>query len=384
VAGKERDGRRDFAAISRRIALVLARICEDIFMKPEWKEFLVDAGAEFAADGLRVESYGNPERELSAALGGTVLCDLNHLGLIAAYGEEARDFLHNQFTNDVRQVDETHSQLNAYCSAKGRMLAIFRLFQRGEAFYLQLPQALLEATLKRLRMFVLRAKVTLEDADDALVRFGLAGSHAEEYLRGALGAVPEEVDGTLQQGNASVIRLPGEHPRFAIYAPLDEARELWNKLNVDAAPVGAEAWDLLEVLAGVPSVQAETVESFVPQMVNLQLVGGVSFRKGCYPGQEIVARMQYLGKLKRRMYLVQIEAETPPAPGTELFAPNSASGQGAGRVLLAARHPDGGCVALVVSEISSAEEDALHLGGSSDGPPLQLRELPYPLDEAGK
>ena len=351
-------------------------------MKPEWKAFLTDAGAEFD-DGL-VAHYGNAERERRVVTSGDVICDLSHTGLIAAHGDEAAAFLQGQFSNDVLHVDSGTSQMNSYCTPKGRMLANFRLFMRGESYYLRLHRALVEPVLKRLHMFVLRSRATLEDADDALVRLGLSGPRAVEELMEALGTPPETDNTVVHQGDITVIRVPGPHPRFECYGELEPMMRLYEKLNVRCAPVGAGPWALLDILAGIPTITPATSEAFVPQMANMQLIGGVSFKKGCYPGQEVVARMHYLGKLKRRMYRVSIDTDDPPPPGTEVLGAATGSGeapQAAGQIVDAQLHPDGNVAALAVLQIAAAEAGGLRLAGDA-GPDVTLETLPYPFDMA--
>jgi len=351
-------------------------------MKPEWKDFLTDAGAEF--DDGHVAHFGNEERERRVVVSGDVICDLSHQGVIVAYGDEAGGFLQGQFSNDVLSLDDTRSQFNSFCTPKGRMLANFRLFLRGESYYLRMPRAMVEPVLKRLRMFVLRSKVTLEDADDALVRIGLSGPRAVEELTSALGAAPESVDAVTQVGEITAIRVPGPHPRFELYGELAPMKQLWDKLNVRCAPVGAARWALLDIMAGIPTVTPATSEAFVPQMANMQLIGGVSFKKGCYPGQEVVARMHYLGKLKRRMYRVSIDTDQPPAPGTEILGASSSEAEedsAAGRIVDAQLHPDGKVMALAVLQIATAEAGGLHLAGDK-GPAVNLETLPYPFELA--
>jgi tRNA-modifying protein YgfZ len=352
-------------------------------MKPEWKAFLADAGAEFGDDDV-VAHYGNEELERQVVTSGDVICDLSHMGLIGAYGDEAAAFLQGQFSNDVLKLDKGTSQLNSYCTPKGRMLANFRLFLRGENYYLRLARTMVEPTLKRLRMFVLRSRVTLEDADDALVRFGLSGPRAAEELAAAVGGVPEAVDSVIHINGVTAIRVPGPHPRFELYGELESMRRLWEVLNVRCAPVGAGPWALLDILAGIPTVTPATSEAFVPQMANMQLIGGVSFKKGCYPGQEVVARMHYLGKLKRRMYRVSIDTDEPPPPGTEILGAAGGEGeedQATGRIVDAQRHPDGKVAALAVLQIAAAEAGGLHLAGDPS-PAVTLQALPYPFDMA--
>jgi folate-binding protein YgfZ len=346
-------------------------------MKNQWKNFLADdAGAEFSNDVA--EHYGNPEREREVAVTGLVFADLGHLGVISVHGRDAATFLHGQLSNDVTAVNEGHSQLGAYCTPKGRILGLCRLFRRGDAFYLRLPLEIIEEFLQRLRRYVLRAEVTLEDATDNFIRIGVTGKDAATELSSALGALPAQPGDVVHTRDLSVLRVPGTHPRFEVYAlSFDEVKRLWDTLNVRGAPVGRAAWQLTEILAGLPNVYAPTVELFIPQMLNLQLIDGVSFRKGCYPGQEIVARTQHLGTLKRRMYLGRIATDAAPMPGDPLYT-GADSGQAAGQIVDAQPHPDGGYAALAVLQIGAAEAGDLHLG-SSDGPSLALDALPYPF-----
>jgi folate-binding protein YgfZ len=264
------------------------------------------------------------------------------------------------------------------------MLANFRLFRQGDSHYLRMPRAMVEPVLKRLRMFVLRSRVTLEDADDALVRFGLSGPRAEQELHSALGNAPTALDDVIHQGDITAIRVPGPHPRFELYGELEPMRQLWDKLNVRCAPVGAGRWALLDILAGIPNIMPATSEAFVPQMANMQLIGGVSFKKGCYPGQEVVARMHYLGKLKRRMYRVSIDTDQPPAPGTEILGATGGEAeedQAAGLIVDAQLHPDGKVMALAVLQIAAAEAGGLRLSGEKN-PAVTLEALPYSFEMA--
>ena len=343
-------------------------------MKTDWKAFLDDAGAEFEAD--RVIHFGNPRREQEVALSGLVFCDLSHLSVIAVHGADAESFLQSQFSNDISQVTDTSTLLNAYCTPKGRMLGLMRVFRQGVTWYLRLPEDTAEAVMQRLRMYVMRADVTIEDVSDNFLRIGISGEHAAEELGTTLNAVPAEADQVTHTAYITLLHVAGVQPRFEAFISAHEAaRKLWDTLNVRGAPVGESAWRLLEILAGLPTVFAATSELFVPQMANLQLVNGVSFKKGCYPGQEIVARMQYLGTLKRRMYLGRIATDEPAFPGGELFT-EADSEQVVGRLVDAQPHPDGGQAALAVIQITAAEASDLHLG-SSEGAAFTLGTLPY-------
>ena len=303
------------------------------------------------------------------------LTDLTHLGLIRASGDDVRTFLQGQLTSDIRAVSAQQVQMSSYCSPKGRMLGSFLVFQRGEDLYLQMPSERLEPLLKRLRMFVLRSKVTLEDVSGSLARFGISGDCATDLLPFA----PEAVNASQTRDGITIIRLPGDRPRFEVVGPEQALASLWTQASVQAQQTDRGFWTLMDIRAGMPTVFETTAEAFVPQMANLQLVGGVSFTKGCYTGQEVVARMQYLGKLKRRMYRAHVDASDMPTPGTEIYSPSSESGQGAGRVVDAAASPDGGFEVLVVLQISSVEAADIRLV-DADGPTLMLLDLPYAFE----
>ena len=344
-------------------------------MQSEWRTLLVKYQANITES--TVNDFGQPEQERTAVTG-NIICDLSHYGLISAEGTDAPSFLQGQFSNDVRLVSAETSQLNAYCSPKGRILASFRLFFYQDKYYLELPHSLLEQTIKRLRMFVMRSQVTLVDASDSLVRMGLAGPDSEQYISELALTCPAEVDGASQTGNVLVLRIPGPGARFEIHGPQGELIPLWEQLASKTTPVGARTWSLLDIRAGLPVIQSQTVESFVPQMVNLELINGVSFKKGCYPGQEIVARMQYLGKLKKRMYRAHVAGTDPIQPGDALYSGSSDNTQSIGNIVNAELAPAGGYDVLAVIQITEVEHGQIRLG-DKNGTMLEINELPYSL-----
>jgi folate-binding protein YgfZ len=348
---------------------------EALTVNDTWKSFIQHQGA--VLEGERVQHFGNAAQERHAAAQGNVLSDLSDFALIRARSDEAQNFLNGQLSNDIRLLDAAHSQLASWCSPKGRMLVIFRLFRRGSDYLLQLPTALQENILKRLRMFVLRAKMTLENPEAELVSLGLSGPDAEKMLRDTVGFAPNRDNGCETRGEMTVISLPGPHPRFQIVAPPPAVMKLWDGFKSKAVPVGPPVWAWLDIMAGIPTVLPQTSEEFVPQMANLETVGGVNFKKGCYPGQEIVARMQYLGKLKQRMYRAHVEAEVAPRPGATIYAPDF-PGQSVGTVVDAQPAPEDGYDLLAVIQISSATAGELHFGNAT-GPRLMLQSLPYSL-----
>jgi len=290
---------------------------------------------------------------------------LPHLGIIRVEGDDAATFLQGQLTQDFVLLSAAEARLAAYCTAKGRMLASFVGIKRGPGdIVLVCSRDVLAATLKRLSMFVLRAKAKLRDATGEFDLYGLAGQAAQEAAPGL-----QEPWSRVEAGHASVVRL---------YPADGQPRSLWLAPAGEAAPGGpaldAAVWLWGEVRSGVATVTTPIVEAFVPQMLNYESAGGVNFKKGCYPGQEVVARSQFRGTLKRRAYL----AHSPAAlqAGQEIFQESDAT-QPCGLVAQAAAAPTGGWDAIVSIQISAAD-GALKADGP-EGAALGLQPAPYPL-----
>lgn len=291
---------------------------------------------------------------------------LSRLGAIRVQGADAAKFLHGQLTQDFALLGLSEARLAAFCSAKGRMLASFVGFKREhDDVLLVCRRDLLPPTLKRLGMFVLRAQARLSDASDSFQIWGLAGAQVPAVL-------PDAVWSKADTDGAQVVRLPA-----AAGAP----RALWvapGEQPVPFAPTLGEAqWDWLEVMSGVATLSQPVVEAFVPQMLNYESVGGVNFKKGCYPGQEIVARSQFRGTIKRRAYLVHGDA--PLEAGQPVFHDSDAE-QPCGTVAAAGERPTGGWDAIVSMQTSAAASGRLSAGSATE-PGLQLLPLPYPLLE---
>ena len=232
-------------------------------------------------------------------------------------------------------------------------------------------------------MFILMSKVSMRDAGNALVRIGVSGPKADEQLNNVISNLPKKVDDMTQANGYTVIKCAGSLPRYEIYGELEPVKTLWGQLDVNAAPVGAGCWETLDITAGIPTIYPQTTEAFVPQMTNMQVINGVSFQKGCYTGQEIVARMQYLGKLKRRMFRIHIETSKVVNAGDKLFSKDSTSGQGPGQIVNAQMDSDGGYTALAVINISDTESDNLQLY-DENGPKVTIQTLPYSIEDNEK
>ena len=342
-------------------------------MIDSWKTHLASQGAVF--DGNTVLNFGDAARERAAAASDTIVADLSQLGVVAFSGEETATFLQGQLTNDIRALHLDSAQWNGYCSPKGRLLGNFLMWRQGDDTCLQMSGDILPSVQKRLSMFILRAKVKARDASDETVRLVVAGPAASAAVQAAMGVLPAGTMKTTLSESGLIVRV-GED-KFVLSVAPDSAPTVWQTLVRHAIPVGAPVWDWLRLNAGIPMIVAATQEQFVPQMVNYEAIGGVSFQKGCYPGQEIVARSQYLGKLKRRMFLAHVDAEA--APGDSLFSADI-EGQATGTVVNAAPAPSGGFDLLAVAQIESANTQTLHLK-AADGAALALKPLPYALPE---
>jgi folate-binding protein YgfZ len=308
-------------------------------------------------------------------------------GLIALTGADSAGFLHNQLTNDVEHLGQDDVRLAGYCTPKGRLQATFLMWRNEESIFLQLPREIQPPLQKRLSMFVLRAKTKLSDATDApatQVVLGLGGGMAEAVLQTWFEPLPDKPYTKVEHALGTLLRLADAFgaPRYLWLTSADIAATvapvLADKLNVG----GNEAWRLAEIHAGVPQITAGTQEQFVPQMINFELLGGVNFKKGCYPGQEIVARSQYLGKLKRRTALVRLAGAA--APGAEVFAESDPS-QPCGMVVNAAPNGLGGTDALVEMKLEALEQGTARASavrlGSADGVALEFLPMPYVLDK---
>jgi len=338
-----------------------------------WKNFLQSQGA--VIENATVLHYSDPFAERAASVNGTIVADLSQLGVIAFHGDETVPFLQGQLTNDLRSLHADSAQWNGYCSPKGRLLGNFLVWRQGADYCLQLSGDILPGLLKRLSMFILRAKVQGRDASDETVRLVVAGTQALASVTAAMGAVPQSSMHSVATAAGQVIRVGDD--KFVLSIAPELAPAVWQMLRQSATPVGAPVWDWLRLNAGIPMIVAATQEQFVPQMVNLEVIGGVSFQKGCYPGQEIVARSQYLGKLKRRMFLAHVDGEA--APGDNLYSADI-EGQATGTVVNAAPAPTGGYDVLAVAQVESASTQTLHLK-AADGAALILKPLPYALPE---
>jgi folate-binding protein YgfZ len=300
------------------------------------------------------------------------IASLPHLGIIRVVGSDAASFLHNQLTNDVLLMKDNECRLAAFCNAKGRMQASFVVYKScADEVLMICRHDLIALTIKRLSMFVMRAKAKLSDATDEFQLLGLAGDVVAQVLCGASSA-----DALTSAPWQRCVAKDADV--LTLYPALGQNRAFWLASKDVPAPVGpalsAEQWQIGEVMSGIAWVELATFEAFVPQMLNYESVEGVNFKKGCYPGQEIVARSQFRGTLKRRAFIAQ--SSVAMVAGQDVFSSLDAT-QPCGLVAQSASVGDSH-LAVLELQLSATENSSLHLG-AADGPTLNLLPLPYAL-----
>ena len=299
-------------------------------------------------------------------------CTLSHEGVLAVRGVDASKFLQGQLTCNFNYLSEDRSSLGARCTQKGRMQSSFRVVFEGDGCLLAMARELIEPQLLDLRKYAVFSKSKLTDESAAWVRFGVQDGDGALVSLGL--DLAQETDSVSRANDLIAIRV--SPARSELWVRAEQADSIQSRLASQLDAGSLNDWLLGQIQAGIGQVFIETREEFIPQMINLQAVGGVSFKKGCYTGQEIVARMQYLGKLKRRLYRLSMQGDEMPAPGAALFS--SAHTSSSGNVVIAARSEQG-IELLAVLQADAAESGDVHLG-AADGPSLQLCELPYTLD----
>lgn len=320
---------------------------------------------------LQTSAIDHPLNDISPSTANeTVLCDLSHLGLLQLQGNDAFTFLQGQVTNDVKQLSNHLAHYSGYCTPKGRLLALFLAFSHHNQLYLQMPGELVESIAKRLKMYVMRSKVEIQNVSDTFIKIGLNGTKAVELLGSVFAEVPQNDYGVVVLENGTLLKLPGSQPRFEILCDIAHAPAIWNALLAQAKPVAAAHWEWLEIQAGIPDVVINTQEEFVPQMLNLDLIGGINFKKGCYTGQEIVARTHYLGTVKRRTYLAHLNATEVPLAGDDVI---NSMNETVGKIVRSAASPNGGCDVLAEIRLESLDAGELRVNDTK----IEIQELPY-------
>jgi len=345
-------------------------------MNNDWKNYLLQNGAEQDAEGLFI--FDNTYSDTGPTESSDIICDLSHFSTVVVAGADATEVIQGQFTNDVNKIDEDHSQISAFCNNKGRMLANFRLFKNQQNYFLSVRSDIVESSIEHLQKYVLRAEVAIQDISEQLVHIGISGDNTETLLSPFIDNLSTDIDSVSYNDNYIAIRIAGKTPRYEIFCSQEHARALWENLSEKTGVANSTYWDYLNIKNGLPFIDSKTRGEFVPQMVNMELINGISFEKGCYTGQEIVARTHYLGKQKRRTYRIKIISDTKPKAGEQLATDTSTENQYTGTLTTVYQTAEKEYEALAVIQIKSAESEKLKL--KDNGAVITILELPYPLE----
>lgn len=344
-----------------------------------WHQFLAQQGGHFDRDV--VISFGETAADYTTLGTTTTLTDLGDQGLLSLSGVQSTKFLQGQVTCDVNALKGSTSILGAICNLKGRVTASFRLIQprpnagEAECILMLMHRELVPSTLATLSKYAVFSKTSLLDHSGDYRQFGVAGPDPSTALATLFTEIPVATDHIVQGDLATLIRVDAE--RFIVLVPQVNAEAVWRKLAANATLAGLPFWQLLNVRAGVAVIEPDISGGFVPQMLNYQALGAVSFKKGCYTGQEIVARMQYLGKLKRRLYRLAADSIKVCHPGVAITLVDSE--QEVGQVVFAAQADVTTQEILAVLTQEAAQQRQLAIAGTPIS--VTLLPLPYSLDK---
>lgn len=326
------------------------------------------------ADGETTEicaGFAEPGEESRAVAHVDVIAPLADMAVIRVADVDAEAFLAAQLTSDVGALGTQRTRFGAWCSAQGRVLALFRVIRLPDEFLLLLPAEIAETIVTRLRRYILRARVTIDIS--GLLAAGISGAAAIADLFSVI-ACPADSEQVVSAAGLTALRFPDGRQRALVLGAAEPVASLWQRVQKHAQRVGYRAWRLLDIEAALPQVYAATQNRFLPQMLNLDLLGGLSFEKGCYPGQEVVARLKYRGQLKQRLLMARADTSDMAAIGSRLVT--AGDGAAAGEVLMTARHPDGSCSMSVVAPMELLDSGRVHLYDPA-GPAVRLSPPPY-------
>lgn len=331
-----------------------------------------------SALGVQVDEQGYCQLSSTADSNtATTITPLTHLGIFDVIGPDAEKFLQGQLSCDVADVSAGRSLLGAHCNIKGSMISLSRLMPVEGGFWLRTERPILDTAIANLKKYMIFSKAESQDLSDTIVGLGFAGKNATDLLQTSGFNVPETSEQFSQGDDTLLVKVPGE--RFELWLSINKAEILLPTLLKNASLSDTNQWLSEEIRYGIPSLNSETLETFIPQMTNLQVFDGVSFTKGCYTGQEVVTRLQHRGKLNRPMYRLKFSGNTTPAPGTKINTPDR---DGVGAVVSAAMSPtaenSGELLAVILK--TSFDEPSIALTLECSDQPLKRLDLPYELD----
>ena len=333
-------------------------------MNNDWKNFLINNSAI-------INDQGNIEFPTDLSGKENFLCPVSYLGILVITGQDAAKFLQGQVTcNILDDINDNKSTLGALCTAKGRTISTFLVIKKDTSYYLILPVALIETVRKRLQMYILRSDVSIDNGNNEFCLTGLVIDHTTESLAN----LPTQPFAVTDLENITV-RYPSPKSRYLVIEKIEQAKQFWSTfINKDNfSPKGDEYWKQLDIMDGIPWLDEQTSEDFIPQMLNLDQLGGISFNKGCYTGQEIVARTHYLGKSKRKMYFAEAQITDLAVPNATIYDFQAGTEQSVGKIL-SSLCIDNKCHMQVIIQAEIADSEHLKL---KNGTEIKLTELSY-------
>lgn len=296
-----------------------------------------------------------------------IISDLSYLAIIEISGVDAESFLNGQFTSNIEKISEHQLQFSSWCNPKGQVKTTFYIYRHADNFYILLSEELKVSFLKQLSMFILRADVQLTDRSDSLTRLGLCLEKSDVSQSDSLNQLPDN----LAVLPMSSTETEQKQPRYIIVTDIEQADSIRDTLTGQLADTGSSVWQLLDIQAGIPWLTPETSEKFLPQMLNLDLMDALDYQKGCYPGQEIIARLHYRGQLKRRLYLATCTTDVFPESGDVILSPENNT---VGTVINAQATDDIYYMLAVIDNDSIENKLSLR---ESDGQKINLQTLAY-------
>ncbi len=348
-------------------------------MDKTWQQFLKQYHPNYYRD--RITDYGNFQHELSLTFTHDTIIDLSHKGIIKVSGDEAKKFLQGQLTCNMDTITEQQSTIGAYCNPKGRVLATFRIFMGEGCYYLFMPGTIVVPTLAQLQKYAVFSKATLSNDSNNWVQVCVAGPNIPKLLGDFFNHLPLKMNQVSHLHDCIILNISSDIKRFLIFAPAASMIPLWQHLCQKATPVGADSWQLINIQNGLPTIYPSTIGHFTPHQINFPALGGVSFNKGCYTGQEVVARMEFLGKLKSHLYRAHVDSQLITRPGTKIMAKQAEQVIDAGDVVIAKPDVNGGMQLLAVVKDEFAIDNCCYL---NDQPDYFLHFLPLPYDNQRK
>ena len=353
-------------------------------MNIDWKQFLNEQGAQFDENN-DIKTFGLPEIEHFMVKHGPIVSDLSKQALIKASGEEVFSFLQGQFSNDLKEVTDAKAQLTAYCDPQGKVLALIIVFKIAESYFLSFDESLKETILKRLSMFKMMAKVELEEISEELIQIGYAGEFADldlqrDFTLKTKDTYQVEVIDSQDIQNVTVIKVPGPYHNYRLFGNMDMMKSIWKTLKSNGEAVGSLDWTLLDIVSGQPVINHQTTEQFIAQFINLDKLNAINFKKGCYPGQEIIARTHYRGKATKRMLRIHTKAKLEAKAGEEIKLQDATERSYKFIVISAAPEIYEGTIALVVTTVKALESIKGDLKNENSDV-FTIEPMPYDLAE---